>query len=38
MSWYNERKDVNGDSGGVKPVVRGCAGKRLTYMKLTGKA
>jgi len=34
---YNERKDVQGDGGRFKSVVRGCAGKRLTYKHLTGK-
>jgi hypothetical protein len=34
---YNERKDEHGDSGRFQPVVRGCAGKRLTYREVTGK-
>jgi transposase-like protein len=34
---YNERKDAEGDGGRFKSVVRGCAGKRLTYKEVTGK-
>jgi transposase-like protein len=35
---YNERKDEHGDSGRFKTVVKGCAGKRLTYREVTGKS
>jgi hypothetical protein len=35
---YNERKHEHGDAGRFRSVVHGCAGKRLTYKKLTGKA
>jgi transposase-like protein len=34
---YNERNHERGDLGRFRRVVRGCAGKRLTYKKLTGK-
>ncbi len=33
---FNERKDEQGDLGCFRHVVRGCAGKRLTYKTLTG--
>lgn len=34
---YNDRKDEHdGDSGCFRSVVRGCAGKRLTYKEVTG--
>jgi hypothetical protein len=33
---YNERKDEDGDRGRFKTLVKGCAGKRLTYKRLTG--
>jgi transposase-like protein len=35
---YNERKHEHGDAGRFRSVVRGCAGKRITYKKLIGKA
>ncbi|MGA8594140.1 MAG: IS1595 family transposase [Bryobacteraceae bacterium] len=34
---FNERKHEHGDGGRFKSVVRGCAGKRLTYREVTGK-
>jgi hypothetical protein len=34
---YNERNDERGDLGRFRRVVQGCAGKRLTYRKLTDK-
>jgi hypothetical protein len=34
---YSERKGANGDCGRFKSVVRGCAGKLLTYQEVTGK-
>jgi len=34
---YNERDHERGDLGRFRRVIRGCAGKRLTYKKLTGK-
>jgi transposase-like protein len=34
---YNQRKDKSGDGGRFRSVVRGCAGKRLTYKEVTGK-
>lgn len=33
---YNERKHQHGNAGRFRSVVRGCAGKRLTYKSLTG--
>jgi transposase-like protein len=34
---YNERNNEHGDLGRFRHVVRGCAGKRLTDKRLTGK-
>ena len=34
---FNERKNEQGDGGRFKSVVKGCAGKRLTYREVTGK-
>ena len=34
---YNERNHERGDLGRFRRVVRGCAGKRLTYKRLIGK-
>jgi hypothetical protein len=34
---YNERQHEHGDGGRFRRVVRGCAGKRLTYKGLIAK-
>lgn len=34
---YNDRRDPHGEAGRFRLVVRGSAGKRITYKGLTGK-